>query len=102
MYKRIIILNHGLHISGVSRTLINFANALVVHGYDVTLKIEINDFTLKEELDPRVKCSLFLKEPSIFGIRIRGFLRFYEKFMKWLLKQPADKQYKMVVGGGMI
>ena len=59
--KKIIILNHGLHIAGVSRTLINFANALVKKGYDVTAKIEIDDFTLKNELDERVKTSLFFK-----------------------------------------
>lgn len=95
--KKILILNHGLHIAGVSRTLVNFANALVNHGYEVTIKIEINDFTLQAELDPRVKCSLFLEEPHPFGIRIRGFLRFYSRYLKWLLKQPAEKQYRLVV-----
>ncbi len=95
--KRVIILNYGLHIAGVSRTLVNFANALVNHGYDVTIKIEIPDFTLLPELDPRVKCFLFLKEPHVFGMRIQGFLRFYGKWLKWLLKQPAEKQYKLVV-----
>lgn len=95
--KKIIILNYGLHISGVSRTLVNFANALVNHGYDVTVKIEIPDFTLQSELDSRVKCSLFLKEPHPFGMRIRGFLRFYSRYLKWLLKQPAEKQYRFVV-----
>lgn len=97
MGKKVIILNHGLHISGVSRTLVNFANSLVKHGYDVTIKIEINDFTLKSELDSRVKCSLFLKESHPFGLRIKGFLRFYSKYLKWLLKQSANKQYKLVV-----
>lgn len=95
--KKILILNHGLHIAGVSRTLVNFANALVNHGYDVTIKIEIIDFTLQNELDPRVKCSLFLEEPHPFGIRIRGFFRFYSRYLKWLLKQPAEKQYRLVV-----
>lgn len=95
--KKIIILNYGLHISGVSRTLINFANTLVNHGYDVTIKIEIPDFTLLPELDPKVKCSLFLKEPHLLGLRIRGFLRFYDKWVKWLLKLPAQRQYHLVV-----
>lgn len=95
--KKILILNHGLHIAGVSRTLVNFANALVNHGYDVTIKIEIIDFTLQKELDPRVNCSLFLEEPHPFGIRIRGFLRFYSCYLKWLLKQPPEKQYRLVV-----
>ena len=61
---KILILNHGLHISGVSRALVNFANELCRHGHDVTIKIEINDFTLANELDPRIKTSLFLKELS--------------------------------------
>ncbi len=95
--KKVLILNHGLHISGVSRTLVNFANSLVNHGYDVTLKIEINDFTLKSELDDRIKCSLFIKEPSFFGFRVKGFLRFYSIFMKILLKLPAKLQYKLIV-----
>ena len=95
--KNIIILNYGLHIAGVSRTLVNFCNALVHHGYDVTLKIEINDFTLLDELDPRVNCSLFLKEPHLFGKRIKGFLRFYDLYLKILLKLPAYLQYKFVV-----
>lgn len=95
--KKIIILNYGLHISGVSRTLVNFANALVNHGYDVTVKIEIPDFTLQSELDSRVKCSLFLKEPHPFGIRIRGFLHFYHKYLNWLLKQSSRRQYQLVV-----
>lgn len=95
--KKIIILNYGLHISGVSRTLVTLANSLVEHGYDVTIKLEINDFTLQDELDSRVKCSLFLKEPHIFGFRIKGFLRFYSWYMKKLLKLPKQIQYHLVV-----
>lgn len=94
---KILILNHGLHISGVSRALVNFANELCRHGHDVTVKIEINDFTLAEELLPDVHISLFLKEPHPFGLRIKGFLRFYEKWKKHLLSLPAEKQYKKVV-----
>lgn len=95
--KKIIILNHGLHIAGVSRTLINFANALVKKGYDVTVKIEIDDFTLKNELDERVKTSLFFKEPHIFGLTIKGFLRFYRIWRNWLYKLPEKWQYRFVV-----
>lgn len=95
--KKVLILNHGLHISGVSRTLVNFANALVNHGYDVTIKIEINNFTLQSELDPRVKCSLFLEEPHVFGVRVKGFLRFYNKSLPKILKYPAKKQYELIV-----
>lgn len=95
--KRILVLNYGLHISGVSRTLVNFVNSLVRHGYDVTLKIEVNDFTLKDELDHRVKCSLFLEEPHLLGHRFKGFLRFYGLFLKLLDKLPLKIQYKFVV-----
>ena len=52
MGKKIIILNHGLHIAGVSRALVNLANALVARGHDVTIKLEINNFTLAKDLDP--------------------------------------------------
>ncbi len=98
--KKVIILNHGLHICGVSRTLVNFANNLVKNGYDVTIKLEINDLTLASELDERVKCSLFLKEPYIFGLRVRGFLKFYYSLLKLLYKLPRRWQYKLVVGKG--
>lgn len=95
--KKVIILNHGLHISGVSRTLVNFANALVKNGYDVTIKIEINDFTLAKELNPKVKCSLFLDEPHPFGMQIKGFLRFYKNWLKKLLKLSPENKYKKVI-----
>lgn len=94
---KILILNHGLHISGVSRALVNFANELCRHGHDVTVKIEINDFTLAEELDPRIKTSLFLKEPTLFGKRIKGFLRFYPIWLENVLKRKASSQYRAVV-----
>lgn len=94
---KILILNHGLHISGVSRALVNLANALCQNGHDVTVKIEINDFTLASELDPRVKCSLFLKEIRPFGKRIRGFLRYYPVWRRRLFALSAEKQYKKVV-----
>lgn len=94
---KILILNHGLHISGVSRALVNFANELCRHGHDVTIKIEINDFTLANELDPRIKTSLFLKEPTFFGKRIKGFLRFYPIWLKNILGRNARSQYKAVV-----
>lgn len=99
MSKRIIILNHGLHIAGVSRALVNFANALVDHGYDVTVKIEINDFTLLHELDSRVKISLFLKEPHLFGIRIKGFLRYYNYWLNRVYRLAPEKQYRKIVKG---
>lgn len=94
---KILILNHGLHISGVSRALVNLANELSRHGHDVTLKLEINDLTLAGELDEGVKVSLFLKEPHPFGIRIKGFLRYYPKWRKRVFAMPAHKQYKKVV-----
>jgi len=95
--KKIIIFNCGLHISGVTRTLVNFANSLVNHGYDVTIKIAEPDFTLISELDSRVKVALFFKEPKPFGIRIKGFLRFYSLYLNMLLKLPASIQYALVV-----
>lgn len=97
MSKKIIILNYGLHVSGVSRTLVNFANALVNHGYDVTIKIEVNDFTLEPELDSRVKISLFLKEPHPFGFRIKGFLRYYFMWISRVFLLAPKSQYKKIV-----
>ena len=100
MGKKVIILNHGLHIAGVSRALVNLANALVERGHDVTIKIEINDFTLEPQLDSRVKRQLFLPEWRIFGRRIPGFLRFYELFLKYLYKIPTGLLHRLVVGKG--
>lgn len=97
MSKKIIILNHGLHICGVSQALIVLANELVRQGHDVTIKIEISDFTLAFLLDKRVKVSLFLDEQKLSNKRIKGFLRYYECWRKNLLKLPALKQYKKVV-----
>ena len=96
-HQKVIILNHGLHIAGVSRTLVNFANSLAAHGYDVIVKIEIDDFTLASELDPRVKRSLFFKEPHPFGLRVKGFLRFYAMWRDWLFRQSPKRQYRFVV-----
>lgn len=100
MGKKIIILNHGLHIAGVSRALVNLANALVARGHDVTIKLEINNFTLAEGLDPRVKRELFLPEWRILGIRIPGFLRYYHCFLKQLYKISPQRLYKHIVGKG--
>ncbi len=94
---KIIILNHGLHMSGVSKALVNFANSMAENGFDVTIKIEINNFELKKFLNPKVKVSLFVKEPKLFGIRIKGFLRWYELFLKILKILPASIQHKLVV-----
>lgn len=100
MKKKIIILNHGLHIAGVSRALVNLANALVARGHDVTIKLEINNFTLAEGLDPRVKRDLFLPEWRIFGVRIPGFLRYYHWFLNRQYKIAPKKLYRRVVGKG--
>ena len=98
MKKKIVILNHGLHISGVSRALVNLANALARRGYEVTIKLEIPNFTLASELDDRVKCELFLPEWQVFGKRIPGFLRFYQLFMKLFYKLPRWLLYSLIVG----
>lgn len=98
MAKKVLILNYGLHIAGVSRTLVNFANVLVEHGYNVTIKLETNDFTLKKELDSRIKCGLFVKEPYIFGKRVKGFLRVYPKILRLLFKLSPKLQYAFIVG----
>lgn len=100
MTKKIIILNHGLHISGVSRALVNLANALAERGHDVTIKLEINNFTLAEGLDPRVKRQLFLPEWRIFGLRIPGFLRYYHWYLKRLYKKSPSRLYRRIVGKG--
>lgn len=99
MKKKVIILNYGLHISGVSRSLVNFANFLVKNGYEVSIKLEINDLTLAQELAQNVRCSLFINEPKLFGHRIRGFLRFYEIVKKLIFKLPAFLQYWIFVRG---
>lgn len=98
--KKIIILNHGLHIAGVPKALVNLANALAEKGNDVTVKLEINDFTLAGDLDSRVKTQLFLKEWRIFGRRIPGFLRFYNLFLKMMYKLSPKLLYKIIVGKG--
>ena len=100
MSKKIIILNHGLHIAGVSRALVNLANALAARGHDVTIKLEINNFTLAEGLDPRVKRDLFLPEWRILGVRIPGFLRYYHWFLNRQYKIAPKKLYRRIVGKG--
>lgn len=97
--KSVLILNYGLHIAGVSRALVNFANSLVQHGYDVTIRLETNDFTLANELDPKVKCAVFLDEWKLFGHRVKGFLRFYALYRKLLFCLPAVVQYLLTVRG---
>ena len=88
--KKIVILNYGLHISGVSKALINLANSMVQHGYGVTIKLAINDFTLADELDKRVKTSVLLK-----GV---GRGRLYGKFMQLIEKLPPKWQWLFTVG----
>lgn len=100
MDKKIIILNHGLHIAGVSRALVNLANALVERGHDVTIKLETPNFTLASELDSRVKCELFFKEWRLFGMRIPGFLRCYHHFLKLQYKIPPKLLHHLIVGKG--
>lgn len=100
MGKKIIILNYGLHISGVSRALVNFANALVSRGHDVTIKLENNDFTLEKELDSRVKRQLFFREWRLFGRRIPGFLRLYYQFLKKQDKLSPRLLHRLIVGRG--
>lgn len=100
MGKKIIILNHGLHIAGVSRALVNLANALVARGHDVTIKLEINNFTLAKDLDPRVKRQLFLPEWRLLGLRIPGFLRYYHWFLNRLYRYRPKTLYRRIIGGG--
>ena len=97
---KIIILNHGLHISGVSRALVNLANVLAAQGHDVTIKLEIPNFTLAAELDSRVKCGLFLKEWRLLGIRIPGFLRLYQLFLEMQYRIAPKVLHRMIVGKG--
>lgn len=88
--KRVVILNYGLHISGVSKALINFANSLAQHGYDIAIKLAVNDFTLADELDPRVKTSVLL-----CGV---GKGRIYGKLMQLIEKLPVKWQWLFTVG----
>lgn len=92
MGKKILILNYGLHISGVSRALVNFANALARRGHDVTIGLESDDFTLAGELDSRVKWGLFLEKRNF-----KGFLRLYYWFVRNLHRLPRKLQYRLVV-----
>lgn len=98
MGSKIIILNHGLHIAGVSKALVNLANALVEQGHDVTIKLETPDFTLAKELDSRVKCALFFKEWRLFGFRIPGFLHCYNLFLQLQYKIPPRLLHRLIVG----
>ncbi len=98
--KKIIILNYGLHISGVSKALVNLANALVESGHDVTIKLETPAFTLAHDLDSRVKCGLFFKEWRLFGWRIPGFLRCYHYFFKLQYKISPRFLHRIIVGKG--
>lgn len=100
MRSKIIIINHGLHISGVSRALVNLANALVEQGYDVNVKLEIPDFTLATELDRRVKYGLFFKEWRLFGRRIPFFLRLYQLFLKMQYRIAPQFLHRIIVGKG--
>ncbi len=98
--KRIVILNYGLHIAGVSKALVNMANALVEQGHDVTIKLGTPNFTLASELDHRVKCGLFFKEWRLFGRRIPGFLRCYHYFLKLQYKISPRFLHRIIVGKG--
>lgn len=100
MIRKIIILNHGLHISGVPRAMVNFANALAARGYDVTVKLEIDDLTLASQLDDRVKVDLFLKEWRLFGRRLPGFQRFYRWFVRHMYRLPPKMLYALTVEKG--
>lgn len=100
MRKKIILLNYGLHISGVSRALVNLANALVSRGHDVTVKLEVNDVTLASELDSRVKYGLFFREWRLFGRRVPGFLRAYHRFLKMQYKLSPRRLHRLIVGKG--
>lgn len=100
MVHKIIILNYGLHIAGVSRALVNLANALAEQGHDVTIKLESDDFTLAPDLDSRVKRQLFLREWRLFGRRIPGFARFYYWFLKMQYKLSPRLLHRLIVGKG--
>lgn len=95
--NKILILNYGLHISGVSRVLVNLANALAERGYDVTIKLETEDDTLQNLLSPKIKVLLFLDKPLIFRMGARGFLRYYYFWKKRIFKMSPEKQYKKIV-----
>mgnify|MGYP002620052069 CR=1 FL=1 len=95
--KHIVILNHGLHISGVSRALVNLANLLAAHGYRITIKLASAQFDLADELDPRVQLSLFL--PGF--VNSSGFrLRIYGKLMQMVSWLPRKLQWFLFVGFG--
>ena len=93
MRKSIIILNYGLHIAGVSRALINLANFLVANNYDVTIKLASNNFTLAEELDKRVKVSVFLD--GFGGCKLPE--KVYGKLMQLIELLPTKMQYRIIV-----
>lgn len=93
--KKILILNYGLHIAGVSKALVNLANSLAEDNHEVTIKLFHNDFTLAPELDKRVKCELFVK--GYFGKKLPS--KIYGKIMQLISKLPVEIQYRIVRGG---
>lgn len=93
--KKVIILNYGLHISGVSRALVNFANCLAEDGFSVTIKLFQNDFTLAPELDNRVKCESFVT--GFAGRKLTP--RIYGKILQLVSKLPMRLQYEIVTWG---
>ncbi len=97
MGKKILIINAGLHISGVTRVMINMANALAERGHEVTIKTVTADDELGNLLDPRIRHELLLKEPRLLGKRIPGWLRSYYASIERLFKKPAAEQYKRIV-----
>ena len=97
MGKKILIINVGMHISGVTRVMINMANALAERGHDVTIKTFTADNDLEYLLDKRVKHKLLIKEPKFFGKRIPGWLRWYYARANQIFEKSAYFQYKKIV-----
>lgn len=94
--KKVLILNYGLHIAGVSKALINFANCLAEDDeFEVTIKLLQEDFTLASELNNRVKCVLFIMGP--LGKKLPP--RIYGKILQLVSKLPIELQYKIVTWG---
>lgn len=93
--KKVLILNYGLHIAGVSKALVNLANSLAEDNHEVTIKLFRSDFTLVPELDKRVKCERFVTGP--FGKALPS--KIYGKIMQMISKFPVKMQYRIVRGG---
>lgn len=90
--KSVIILNYGFHICGVSRSLVNFANALAENGYKVDIKIISEDYDLANELNDSIKVQHYLINSK------SRLIRYFQRLLfRHLNSFPKFLQYGIIV-----